>query len=60
MPTDRDEAPVEGRRRREPWPWIIAALLAFMVTASLSFFAIASLNPDPPVSDEAKPGLEAP
>lgn len=67
MRTDppRDGTPPEsaadnGRRRREPWPWIVAGLLTFMIAASLSFFAIAASHPDPPVTRERTPGLEAP
>lgn len=48
------------RPRREPWPWIIAGMLTFMIAASLSFFAIAASHPDATVSAERKPGLESP
>jgi hypothetical protein len=47
------------RRRREPWPWIVGGLLAFMIGTSLLFYAIAASHPDPPVVPEDKPGLSA-
>jgi len=51
---------VSTERRREPWPWIVAGLLAFMVCTSLTFFAIATTHPDPPVVADDTPGLEPP
>ena len=33
-------------RAFEPWPWILAAMLASMIATSLGFFAIASAHPD--------------
>ncbi len=62
MHTDPDARGDETRRERrhEPWPWIIAGALTFMVATSLAFFAIAASHPDPPVTRDSKPGLEAP
>lgn len=33
-------------RAFEPWPWILAAMLASMIATSLGFFAIAAAHPD--------------
>jgi hypothetical protein len=57
--TENDTNPTLEERRREPWPWIVTGLLAFMITTSLLFYAIAAANPDPPVTPESKPGLSA-
>ncbi|CAG0970079.1 hypothetical protein MYXO_01244 [Myxococcaceae bacterium] len=40
-------------RTHEPWPWILGALLAAMVTASLAFAVIASRHPDPTLVDDS-------
>ena len=39
--------------RREPWPWILAVLLLSMMSISLTFYAVASSNPDAMVVDDA-------
>ncbi len=39
-------------RGREPWPWIVAALLGCMIAGSLSFLGIATANPDALVTDD--------
>ncbi len=39
--------------RREPWPWILAALLLSMMSVSLTFYAVAASNPDAVVVDDA-------
>lgn len=39
-------------RRFEPWPWILVGLLGLMISGSLTFFAIASANPDPLVVED--------
>lgn len=47
------------RSRREPWPWIVAGLLATMISISVAFLATAIAHPDPPVVDDAyRAGLE--
>ena len=38
-----------AERRFEPWPWIVALLLAAMVVGSLTFGWIAASHPDPRV-----------
>ena len=43
---------------REPWPWILAALLCFMIGTSLSFYAIAKAHPDPVLPAAPRPGME--
>lgn len=58
--TSHAEATVSSKEPREPWPWIVGCLLAFMIATSLTFYAIAASNPDPPVVPDDKPGLEAP
>ena len=46
-------------RRREPWPWLVAGMLASMIAASLAFLWIAVTHPDPPVVDDAyRAGLD--
>lgn len=35
------------RRRHEPWPIVLAALLLFMMGTSLGFLRLASAHPDP-------------
>ncbi|HEX5064582.1 MAG TPA: hypothetical protein VFY49_00575 [Myxococcota bacterium] len=39
-------------KRREPWPFAVAAALLSMIAACLAFLAIALANPDPPVALE--------
>ena len=39
--------------RREPWPWILAAMLLSMMSISIGFYAVAASNPDPLVVDDA-------
>lgn len=41
------------RTRFEPWPWVIAGMLGFMISGSLAFYSIAASNPDPEVVDDA-------
>lgn len=36
-----------------PWPWILAGLLAFMVTSSFAFLRVALSHPDPLVVADA-------
>lgn len=45
-------------RRFEPWPWILAALLAFMIGVSISFYEIARAHPDPVLDTTPRPGVE--
>ncbi len=48
-----------SRRPREPWPWILAALLVAMMGGSLGFLWIAISAPDPPDVDGVyETGLE--
>jgi hypothetical protein len=50
---------VGTERRREPWPWLVGALLAAMIATSLAFLWTAVTHPDPPVVDDAyRAGLE--
>ena len=37
------------RKRVEPWPWLVAVMLAAMIGTSLGFFTIAVTHPDPEV-----------
>lgn len=46
-----------GPRRFEPWPWLLAGLLAAMIGSSLCLFAIASSHPDGLVGDAWEAGL---
>jgi hypothetical protein len=39
-------------RRREPWPFALAAALLAMIAVCLGFFAVATRHPDPPVDLE--------
>ena len=41
------------RRRREPWPVALAALLAAMIGTSLGFYRVASRSPDALVVEDA-------
>lgn len=50
------ESTSTARKRREPWPWILAGLLASMIASSLLLLAIAIRHPDAPVGDEATSG----
>ena len=43
--------PADGRR--EPWPWIIAAMLFSMIVVSTGFAWVAHRMPDPVIVDEA-------
>lgn len=50
--------PEPRERRFEPWPFILAAGLLFMIATSLSFYAVARANPDAlVVSDAYEAGL---
>ncbi|MGH0031625.1 MAG: hypothetical protein ACQGVC_17665 [Myxococcota bacterium] len=44
-------------RRFEPWPWILAGLLVFMIGTSLAFYHVAATHPDPVIDDAAHPGV---
>lgn len=44
-------------RRIEPWPWILATLLVFMIAVSISFYRIAATHPDPVLETTPRPGL---
>lgn len=41
-----------GLRRREPWPFILAALLLFMIAVCVAFYAVAASHPDRPLDLE--------
>jgi len=43
----------EKRRRREPWPVILAAALCAMIGASVGFYRVAADHPDPLVVQDA-------
>jgi hypothetical protein len=46
--------PAERKRARlEPWPFVIAALLAAMIGVSVGFLRISLDHPDPGVTDTA-------
>jgi nitrogen fixation protein FixH len=46
------------RRRFEPWPFVLAGGLLFMISSSLAFYAVARLHPDPlVVADPFEAGL---
>lgn len=47
-----------GSRRVEPWPWILTALLVFMIGTSIAFFLIARAHPDPVIHPATRPGVE--
>lgn len=50
---------MKAREPREPWPWIVAGMLAAMIATSCLFLATAIRHPDPPVVDDAyRAGLE--
>jgi hypothetical protein len=53
----RDRDPNEPRRV-EPWPWILACMLAFMIGTSISFWVIARTHPDPVIERSPHPGVE--
>ncbi len=40
-------------RRTEPWPWILASMLALMMLVSIGFAVVAYRTPDPVIVDEA-------
>jgi len=40
-------------RRREPWPFVVAAMLGGMIAVSLLFLWTALAHPDPPVVEDA-------
>jgi hypothetical protein len=42
--------PAEKPRRIEPWPFVIAGLLAAMIGVSMGFLRIALDHPDRPVA----------
>ena len=44
-------------RRIEPWPWILAGLLAFMIASSIGFYLIAASHPDPVIDRTPQPGV---
>lgn len=46
------------KKRLEPWPIALAAALAFMIGVSVTFYFIASANPDPVITVEQRPGVE--
>jgi len=48
------------RRRREPWPIALAALLLFMMGASIGFLRLATAHPDPVVGRDASRELPDP
>lgn len=54
MPADRKYA------RIEPWPFVIAALLAAMIGISVGFLRISLDHPDAPVHEVAAPERSAP
>lgn len=43
------------RARIEPWPFVIAALLAAMIGVSVGFLRISLDHPDAPVVERAAP-----
>jgi nitrogen fixation protein FixH len=47
-------------RRREPWPVALAALLLFMIGASLGFLRVATHHPDAVVGQDASRELPEP
>ena len=51
----------EARRRRpEPWPVVLAALLLFMMGASIGFLRVATRHPDPVVGQDSSRELPEP
>jgi nitrogen fixation protein FixH len=50
----------ERRGRREPWPVALAALLLFMIGASLGFLRVATRHPDAVVGQDASRSLPEP
>jgi len=46
-------------RRFEPWPFVLALALLAMMGISLSFYAVAHMNPDPPVAESQRAPLPA-
>lgn len=51
-----DESVGARARRHEPWPWILAGLLAGMIVASLLLLLIAIRYPDAPIIDDDETG----
>ena len=47
-----------GRRRIEPWPLGLVALLATMIGICIAFYHVASAHPDPVITVAPTPGLE--
>jgi hypothetical protein len=47
--------PADEPRRFEPWPFLIAALLAAMIGVSVGFLRVALDHPDVDVSASAPP-----
>lgn len=58
MRTEDPTGGAEGRRRLEPWPLALAALLIAMIGICVAFYHIAAANPDPLVSHAPRPGVE--
>jgi len=52
----RSGEPADRQRRREPWPFALAALLAFMIAVCAAFYAVAASHPDRPL-DLSRVGL---
>jgi hypothetical protein len=48
----------DDSRRFEPWPWILASMLAFMIGASVTFYHVAASHPDPVLDTSPRPGVE--
>lgn len=53
MRDERERPGEHGRRRLEPWPLGLAALLLSMISASLTFLGVATRHPDPLVVEDA-------
>jgi len=56
MTTDTTPSRDGARARREPWPWIVAGLLATMIASSMLLLAIAIRHADVAVDDDAAAG----
>ncbi|MCA9510413.1 MAG: hypothetical protein KC560_06880 [Myxococcales bacterium] len=55
------ESEAAPRRRFEPWPWVLAAMLGAMIATSISFYAVAASHRDPEVERvDAPSGAVAP